>query len=145
LPDEATYDLVKMALVLVVYVGFVIQMYIVVVMIWPAIRRKMLAQRCDSLHMPFDYLFRASLVVVTLCIAVAVPNLEHIIPLVGVTSGMLLAFVYPPIIETIVFWDRWQLESRSHRASKIGKNVALLTFGLGGMIAGIYSTLSEIV
>lgn len=37
-----------------------------------------------------------------------IPKLDILIPLVGITSGTLCAFVFPPLLETIVFWRIWK-------------------------------------
>uniref|UniRef100_A0A914RG35 Amino acid transporter transmembrane domain-containing protein n=1 Tax=Parascaris equorum TaxID=6256 RepID=A0A914RG35_PAREQ len=48
---------------------------------------------------------------VTFLMAVSIPHLEIMIPLVGVTSGTLCALVYPPIFEMITFWNDWKVKS----------------------------------
>uniref|UniRef100_A0A914UXV5 Amino acid transporter transmembrane domain-containing protein n=1 Tax=Plectus sambesii TaxID=2011161 RepID=A0A914UXV5_9BILA len=144
LPDIWVYDVVKVILVVVVYVGYVIQLYIVVEMIWPAIRRKVLG-RYQSIHLLLEYVFRALLVLLTLAIALVVPKLELIIPLVGVSSGMLLAFVFPPIIETMTFWPEWELMSRWEMALRVGKNVVLIFVGIFGLVVGMSSSIDNII
>uniref|UniRef100_A0A914CMT4 Amino acid transporter transmembrane domain-containing protein n=1 Tax=Acrobeloides nanus TaxID=290746 RepID=A0A914CMT4_9BILA len=42
-------------------------------------------------------------IAIAMGIAIAIPNLNDIIPLVGVTAGMLLAFVYPALIDMFTF------------------------------------------
>jgi len=41
--------------------------------------------------------------------AVLIPRLAVLIPLVGVTSGTLCALVYPPFFQIITFWEDWKV------------------------------------
>ncbi|CAJ0608220.1 unnamed protein product [Cylicocyclus nassatus] len=62
-----------------------------------------------------EYCFRFSIVFLVLGLAWAIPNLEQIIPLVGVTSGMLLALVLPSLIETEFLRSKVATRARSMR------------------------------
>lgn len=75
-------------------------------------------------------------------LAVAVPNLESIIPLVGVTAGMLLAFVFPPILETIVFWRerKHHPQGRGRLYAHLTKNISLVMLGVVGLILGLWAS-----
>uniref|UniRef100_A0A1I7ZFA2 Aa_trans domain-containing protein n=1 Tax=Steinernema glaseri TaxID=37863 RepID=A0A1I7ZFA2_9BILA len=151
LPSTPLYIVVKALLTLVVYFGFVIQQYVVVEMLWPEIRRRAVEDRIDrKLHIVFEYLFRAFLVLIAMGIAMAVPNLEEIIPLVGVTSGMLLAFVFPALIDTITFVPGMLEEKNAedHRWRvyvRLIKNGFLVAIGLFGLVAGLQSNIANLI
>ena len=53
--------------------------------------------------------FRVFWVLVTYLMAVLIPRLSVMIPLVGVTSGTLCALVYPPFFQMVTFWDDWKV------------------------------------
>ncbi|GMT20590.1 hypothetical protein PFISCL1PPCAC_11887, partial [Pristionchus fissidentatus] len=55
-----------------------------------------------------DYGFHLFWVLVTFLMAILVPQLEIMIPLIGVTSGTLCALIYLPIFEMITFWTDWK-------------------------------------
>ncbi|TMS35870.1 hypothetical protein L596_003167 [Steinernema carpocapsae] len=151
LPSTPLYIVVKVLLTLVVYFGFVIQQYVVVEMLWPSIKERVLEPRVSKrTHIFFEFGFRFFLVLIAMAIAIAVPNLEEIIPLVGVTSGMLLAFVFPALIDTITFvpvmmdekkgkTHRWRIHIR------LLKNGFLVCIGLFGLVAGLQSNITNLI
>jgi hypothetical protein len=53
--------------------------------------------------------FRFFWVFITYLMAVLIPRLAVLIPLVGVTSGTLCALVYPPFFQIITFWEDWKV------------------------------------
>lgn len=80
-------------------------------------------------------------------IAIAVPNIDEIISLVGITSGMLMAFILPATLEMITFLPviLEEKQTRFKMAYLIVKNVFLILIGFFGGIAGLYSTLKSIL
>uniref|UniRef100_A0A914KVW2 Amino acid transporter transmembrane domain-containing protein n=1 Tax=Meloidogyne incognita TaxID=6306 RepID=A0A914KVW2_MELIC len=95
-----------------------------------------------------ELLVRTLLVTVCFLFAAAVPNLERIIPLVGITSGMLLAFVYPTLIDLLTFLPQL-LASFGWKSLKVQLfiliNLALAAVGLFGMVAGLRANIIEIL
>jgi hypothetical protein len=97
-----------------------------------------------------DKCFRAFWVIITcecasdVCVwtcadgmAIGLPKLEILIPLVGVTSGTLCAFVFPPVLHTIVFWRIWK--RRGTLVFYVLRNGALVLLGIGIIITGCYA------
>jgi len=116
---------VKVVLVLVLYFGFVIQQYVIVDMLWPVLKRSLDTRLSTKkyLHLPAEMAFKALLVIIAsplagsidhlqfyslVVLAMAVPNLEHIIPLIGISAGMLLAFIFPPLVSRTFYRCRYQ-------------------------------------
>ncbi|PIO60142.1 proton-coupled amino acid transporter 2 domain protein, partial [Teladorsagia circumcincta] len=100
---------VKCMLLCVVYSSFLIQQYPIVEMLWPMAKRPLRARNTKRAYITaFEYLFRFSIVFVALGLAWLIPNLDQIIPLVGVTAGMLLALVLPAVLEVVVFIEEWR-------------------------------------
>nr|CAD2151583.1 unnamed protein product [Meloidogyne enterolobii] len=95
-----------------------------------------------------ELLVRTLLVTVCFLFAAAVPNLERIIPLVGITSGMLLAFVYPTLIDLLTFLPQLRA-SFGWKSLKVQLfiliNLALAAVGLFGMVAGLRANIIEIL
>lgn len=85
----------------------------------------------------------------------AVPNLEQIIPFVGSTAGILLAFVFPALLDTLVFLPSMLSEKDSVYQSAamktlrcswfLTKNAFLMAIGIFGMIAGLQSNIRDLV
>ena len=133
-----------------------IQQYVIVEMTWPSLRQSLHQHIPKFPKLPFELCYRALLVAVAMTIAIAIPNLEQIIPLVGVTAGMMLAFVFPALIDTITFLP---LLLRKHaRAApenkmrtkiaiyyRVIQNFALVFVGCFGCIAGLQSSIQELI
>ena len=79
-------------------------------------------------------------------IAILVPNLEDIIPLVGITSGMLLALVFPSTLDTLTFvptmlengTPRWRVWLR------LLQNGLLSLIGLVGLAIGLWANIQNL-
>jgi len=84
-----------------------------------------------------DKSFRAFWVIITYGLAIGLPKLEILIPLVGVTSGTLCAFVFPPLLHTIVFWRIWQ--RKGTLVFYVLRNATLVLIGVGIIITGCYA------
>ncbi|KAI1705117.1 transmembrane amino acid transporter protein domain-containing protein [Ditylenchus destructor] len=155
LPQQAAFTAVKLMLTLVVYFGFVIQQYVIVDMIWPKIVRRMDRSETFSnnrLHLPLELLFRAFLVIIAMTVAIAVPNLEEIIPLVGVTAGMMLAFIFPALMDTMTFVPLYLNQKcadgtngRRKAYLRLIKNGFLVLIGMFGLAAGLSSNIRNMI
>lgn len=150
----------------VVFTGYVIQAYVIIEMLWPEFRKRIVLRFNvkESSHTYFECLLRALVVLltskkgsiyekVTVIIAIGIPNLDEIIPLVGVTAGMTIAFVLPPTIDTIIFLPEMLDELGQQKSFKIpwrliGKltqNFLLALVGIVGLVAGLQSTIRSLV
>ena len=161
------FTAVKGLLVLVVFFGFVIQQYVIVEMTWPTIktfytRTKSPNKSYQKRLLTLELIYRALLVVVAMGFAIAIPNLDQIIPLVGVTAGMMLAFVFPATIDSITFLPGMfrklkkinsmsSINSKDLRNQKlkiiwrIFQNTCLIILGIFGSIAGLQSSIKDLV
>ncbi|KAI6193224.1 Aa-trans domain-containing protein [Aphelenchoides besseyi] len=151
LPDTTMFYVVKGLLIFVIYTGFVIQQYVIVDMIWPSLKQRLRISN-DSKVIGFasEALFRTCLVIFELLLAILVPKLEEIIPLVGATGGMLLAFVFPSIIELLTFAPVWLEESEHGKFNwqlywGVARNVLLCLLGIFGLIAGLQSNIHSLI
>jgi len=43
------------------------------------------------------------MILLTMAVAILIPNIDQIIPFVGFSAGMLLAFIFPALIDVLVF------------------------------------------
>lgn len=78
--------------------------------------------------------------------AVSIPNIENLITLVGAGASSCLAFIFPPLIEIMVY--------RSERSRKllwvlprpvwIAKDVAIIILGVTGFIFGSFAAMYNI-
>uniref|UniRef100_A0A0K0DDR5 Aa_trans domain-containing protein n=1 Tax=Angiostrongylus cantonensis TaxID=6313 RepID=A0A0K0DDR5_ANGCA len=114
-PKEGLYSTINVFLMLQSMLGHSIAMYVVFDMFFNGYRRKFSARFPNCPKFLVDKGFRFFWVMLTFLMAVLIPRLEIMIPLVGVTSGTLCALIYPPLFEMITFWTDWKVnENRLH-------------------------------
>jgi len=149
LPPGTIYVLVKAAVSLAAFNMYVLQMYVIADMTWPAIEQRV----STAMAMPANLLMRTLLVVVTFLIAAAIPNLSQIIPLVGITTGMLLALILPAMLDVFTFVPVMRKELRDYPsysirwrlATKLAKNGFLAAIGVFGLVVGLQSSIANII
>ncbi|CCD61560.1 Amino acid transporter transmembrane domain-containing protein [Caenorhabditis elegans] len=110
LPNDHLGIFVKAVLLFVVYSGFLIQVFPIVAMIWPAIKKK-LRTTCGvstTTKRIVHFAFRYSIVIVVFLLSYAIPRLSDMVPLVGVTAGMLLALVFPSLFHLLIFLPQFE-------------------------------------
>uniref|UniRef100_A0A5S6QTH1 Aa_trans domain-containing protein n=1 Tax=Trichuris muris TaxID=70415 RepID=A0A5S6QTH1_TRIMR len=143
MPQTWIYDLVKVMLMAAVYLGYPVQLYVVTEMLWPGIKRKVNVATERNLLL-LELAIRTLLVLITYVFAVAIPNLEKIIPFVGVTAGMFLGFVFPPSISIIAYAEDVHQMSRPKKYWFFSKNIFFICLGVLGTAAGLYANLVNI-
>ncbi|KAK6016532.1 transmembrane amino acid transporter protein [Ostertagia ostertagi] len=75
-----------------------------------------------------------------------IPNLDQIIPLVGVTAGMLLALVLPAILEVVVFIEEWRANFTTLRVSVyVGLDCFYAILGLFFVITGLQANIKSLM
>ncbi|KAL6734037.1 hypothetical protein Aduo_004622 [Ancylostoma duodenale] len=137
--DNSPLDFsVKIMLLLMTYCGYLIQHYPIVEMLLPYVQRRFSgANKCRNLML--DYALRYAVVVMSLALAYAIPNFDEIIPFVGITTGMMLALFFPPLLETVVFLERWRRSSTVILIYNITHNILYIILGVLFVVVGVYS------
>lgn len=128
---------VKIAVSLGVLMGYPLQFFVAIQIMWPPICSilKIKPTLCKEL------LFRTIMVIVTFGIAEGVPKLNLFISLIGALCSTALALVFPPMIDLIVAWDTL----KGPGATKLLKNIFILLIALLGFSTGSYESISSIV
>ncbi|CAI4231766.1 unnamed protein product [Auanema sp. JU1783] len=146
LTDKPLDFSVKIMLLIVVFFAFLIQSFPLVEMIWPPIKKRLREKNYSrTARIASEYLFRYSIVFVALGISFAVPNLDEIIPLVGVTAGMMLALVLPPIMETACFLPVWIEEGATWKMYiRLALNLLYFLMGLFFVVTGLQANISTL-
>lgn len=83
-----------------------------------------------------------ALQILTVTIAIIVPNLGPFISLIGAVCLSTLGLIIPGIIETLTYWDDPGMGRYNWR---LIKNVLLVIFGLIGFLSGAYVSIKEII
>uniref|UniRef100_A0A7E4W090 Aa_trans domain-containing protein n=1 Tax=Panagrellus redivivus TaxID=6233 RepID=A0A7E4W090_PANRE len=144
-PKLGLYSGVNLCLMLQSMLGHSIAMYVVFDMFFNGFQRKFLMRFPNVSKSVIDKGFRIFWVMLTYLMAVLIPKLEIMIPLVGVTSGTLCALVYPPLFQIITFWEDWKVEmSPRYRYFRIGVNLTVVAIGFFAIGAGLYANLLQI-
>ena len=119
--------------------GYCIQLFVPVQILYPMIQRKM---RClDKYPYVGELIFRVLLVLFTFIVAEAVPDIGLLLSLIGAVACTVLALVFPPILEFAV---------KSIGYNKISyfvliKNSIILLFAAVGFLTGGYQAIKKIV
>ncbi|KAI1717472.1 transmembrane amino acid transporter protein [Ditylenchus destructor] len=144
LPHNVFFTGIKLVFTLTAFFNFVIQQYVIVDTLLPKLQAR-LEHRERGLpvkwHLPMEMAFRAGLVVLAATISVLIPNLEEIIPLVGFTAGMMIAFIFPPLFHWVVFTPLIQRgEHPGNVVVEAVKNSLMISVGAFGIFVGLYQT-----
>ncbi|CAK5078237.1 unnamed protein product [Meloidogyne enterolobii] len=145
-PHTGLYSVVNVFLCVQSILGHSIAMYVVFDMFYKGFRRKFSIRFPTVSDFVIDKGFRFFWVFITYLMAVLIPRLAVLIPLVGVTSGTLCALVYPPFFQIITFWEDWKLNlTRRERYFYIGRNIFVILLGFFAIIAGISANIIQIM
>ncbi|GMS90358.1 hypothetical protein PENTCL1PPCAC_12533, partial [Pristionchus entomophagus] len=145
-PSNGLYSTVSVFLMIQALLGHSIALYVVFDMFFNGFRRKFTNRFPNCSKFVVDKGFRLFWVLVTYLMAVLIPQLEIMIPLIGVTSGTLCALIYPPIFEMITFWTDWKsMLSHRERMIKISINCFVICIGTFCIVAGVYTNAVAII
>lgn len=83
------------------------------------------------------------MVIFTVTVAIAIPNLGPFISLVGAVCLSTLGLMFPSVIELVTVWD--QENGLGACYWKLWKNLAIISFGVLGFLTGTYVSIQEIL
>ncbi|VDO69329.1 unnamed protein product [Haemonchus placei] len=137
---------VKLLLVVKIFLGSALQLYVIISILSAPIAARF-CRGSPRRSAASEYLLRIFLTTFSLVVALCVPNLYDIIPLVGITAGMLLSLILPAILHTLMFLPI--LLSRENNLLRTVclfiENSVLFTLGWTFLVTGLYSNISSIV
>ncbi|XP_012216315.1 proton-coupled amino acid transporter-like protein pathetic [Linepithema humile] len=128
---------VKLLIAAAVLFTYGLQYFVPLEIIWNAIKH-MFSHKYEAVGETF---MRIGMVMLTVIIAIAVPELDPFISLVGAIFFSILGISIPAVVETISCWEghlgalKWRL----------WKNSALLIFSLLALVFGTWISLSDII
>ncbi|XP_050681629.1 proton-coupled amino acid transporter-like protein pathetic [Leptidea sinapis] len=136
-PDEALALSAKILVAIAVFFTYCLQMYAPMDILWSRLKHKVNKKYYNISQI----MLRALSVSLTVILAVAVPDLELLIGLVGAIFFSTLGIFIPVLVETVYKWERnlgkWRYI--------IWKNAALMLFYLVVLMSGCYSSISQII
>lgn len=129
---------VKLMIAIAIFFTYTLQFYVPMEIIWKNIKGNFQ----DHYKNTAEYCLRIILVIATVGIAAAIPNLGPFISLIGAVCLSTLGLIFPSMIELVVYWDRPGLGRFNWR---LWKNLLLMVFGVIGFITGTYVSIREIL
>ncbi|XP_067003584.2 proton-coupled amino acid transporter-like protein pathetic [Anabrus simplex] len=128
---------VKVMIAVAIFFTYGLQFYVPMEIIWKAVKH-----RFGSRKLIAEYTIRVLLVLSTVMIAAAVPNLGPIISLVGAVCLSTLGLMFPAVIEIVTYWENPGLGTFYWR---LWKNIFVILFGILGFVTGTYISILEII
>ncbi|EYC26610.1 hypothetical protein Y032_0010g864 [Ancylostoma ceylanicum] len=99
LPNSSLTIVVKILLVVKLFLGSALQLYVIIAILEPT-----LSSNCTKTSSERrEYALRTVLMAFSLLVGICVPDLYDIIPLVGITAGMMLSLILPALLHTLMF------------------------------------------
>ncbi|ULU12207.1 hypothetical protein L5515_001580 [Caenorhabditis briggsae] len=145
LPNSILTVSIKGLLVLKIFFGSAIQLFVIVQMLLPSLR-SLISEDRKLIHRFLPYALRLGLMLISLCLALVVPNLMQIIPLVGITSGLLISLILPSFLDCIVFLPVYKKQGEMFLYyQKLIINVFLFVLGWLFLGSGLYSSIDDII
>uniref|UniRef100_T2MAP4 Proton-coupled amino acid transporter 1 n=1 Tax=Hydra vulgaris TaxID=6087 RepID=T2MAP4_HYDVU len=135
LPDNALYNVVKYAYAIAMFFTLFIQFYVPMQIMLPYLLARFKVRRVKRL----EYILRAAFMMFTCLCAIAIPQLENFISLIGSVSSSGLAIIFPPLIHSITF--------RNEGLSKIWivKDMLIILVGIAAFALGGYFSVEDII
>ncbi|KAF5301877.1 hypothetical protein FQR65_LT08709 [Abscondita terminalis] len=136
-PKEILAQCVKIMIAVAIFCTYSLQFYVPMEIIWKNLKNNFGARK-----LYVEYAVRILLVVGTVIIAIAIPNLGGFISLVGAVCLSTLGLIFPAVIDLVTFYEDPGLGRFNWR---LWKNVFLIIFGLIGFMTGTYVSIQEII
>ncbi|KRT85868.1 Amino acid transporter [Oryctes borbonicus] len=133
---EILAQCVKIMIAVAIFLTYSLQFYVPMEIIWKNLKQHFGARKTLS-----EYSIRTVIVIGTVCIAIAIPNLGGFISLVGAVCLSTLGLIFPAVIDLVTFYEEPGLGRFNWR---LWKNTFLIVFGLIGFLTGTYVSIIEI-
>ncbi|XP_076264051.1 proton-coupled amino acid transporter-like protein acs isoform X2 [Rhynchophorus ferrugineus] len=136
--DEILAQSVKIMIAVAIFFTYALQFYVPMEIIWKALKNNFSADKQNFAN----YTIRIVLVILTVVLAILIPNLGAFISLVGAVCLSMLGLIFPATIDLITFYENPGLGRFNWR---LYKNIFLIVFGLVGFVTGTYVSIIEII
>ncbi|XP_075214394.1 proton-coupled amino acid transporter-like protein pathetic [Lycorma delicatula] len=136
LPHDWLCEAVKICIGIAIYFTYTLQLTASIEVVWNNVKHKYTS--CEDRAY---YTIRGLLILGTILIAAAVPNLAPVISLVGAVGFATLGVTIPAVMETVLYWE----DGLGRYNWKLWKNILLLIISLFALVAGSISSIIEII
>ncbi|XP_031356793.1 proton-coupled amino acid transporter-like protein CG1139 isoform X1 [Photinus pyralis] len=138
--EDILAQVAKAGLALAIFITYTIQYYVAIDITWNQYLGPKLENHPKAKI--FEYTTRTVLVLMTFILAAAVPALDLFISLFGALCLSAVGIAIPAAIESCTYW--YHRQGWSFYLMNV-KNLALILFGVCGLIAGTYTSLRDII
>ncbi|XP_075214391.1 proton-coupled amino acid transporter-like protein pathetic [Lycorma delicatula] len=136
LPHDWLAEAVKICVGLAIFFTYTLQLTASIEVVWNNVKH-----RYTSCEDRAYYTIRGLLIIGSILIAVAVPNLAPVISLIGAIGFATLGVTIPAIMETVLYWE----DGLGRYNWKLWKNILLLIISLIAMVTGSITSIIEII
>ncbi|KAG8183937.1 hypothetical protein JTE90_006862 [Oedothorax gibbosus] len=144
LPKGTVSELIRLMFAVAIFLSYALQLYVPINITWPFLKEKfdLETRLTTKFQLIAEYALRTVFVIITFVMAIAIPNLDHLISLVGALASSSLALIFPPIIELCTVWNS-NITRRKFTLILI-KDAFIIIFGIIGCVIGTYTALQAI-
>ncbi|XP_035772552.1 proton-coupled amino acid transporter-like protein pathetic isoform X1 [Anopheles albimanus] len=133
--EDVLAQMVKLMIALAIFLTYSLQFYVPMEIIWKNVKGNFNEHQNAA-----EYALRIGLVILTVVIAAALPNLGPFITLIGAVCLSTLGMMFPAIIELVTFYEKPGFGRFNWR---LWKNIFLILFGVVGFVTGTYVSIVE--
>ncbi|XP_030745996.1 proton-coupled amino acid transporter-like protein CG1139 isoform X2 [Sitophilus oryzae] len=139
-PSDIAAQVCKLMLAFAIFTTHALSMYVAIDIVWT----QNLVKKFEKNNHPlfWEYFIRTCLVILTFCLAVAVPYIDLFISLVGAFCISSLGVAFPAIMDSC---NKWQERRSAKSVLNHVKNVAIVIFAFLGLIVGTVTSVQKIV
>lgn len=119
-----------------IFFTYSLQFYVPMDIIWKNIKHKFNGKQNIA-----EYSIRVFLIVMTVIVAIAIPNIGPFISLIGAVCLSTLGLMFPAVIELVTFWGDMRPSGFNWL---LIKDTLLILFGVIGFITGTLVSIKEI-
>ncbi|GAB0090005.1 proton-coupled amino acid transporter-like protein CG1139 [Sergentomyia squamirostris] len=134
--DEVLAQSVKLMIAISIFLTYSLQFYVPMEILWKNLKGNFNEHRNAA-----EYSLRIGLVILTVGIAAAIPNLGPFISLIGAVCLSTLGLIFPSVIEIVTYWEN----GMGRYNWRLWKNILLIIFGVVGFLTGTYVSIIEII
>ncbi|XP_055708651.1 proton-coupled amino acid transporter-like protein CG1139 isoform X1 [Phlebotomus papatasi] len=134
--EELLAQSVKLMIAIAIFLTYSLQFYVPMEILWKNLKGNFNEHRNAA-----EYTLRIGLVILTVAIAAAIPNLGPFISLIGAVCLSTLGLIFPSVIEIVTYWEN----GMGRFNWRLWKNILLILFGIVGFLTGSYVSIIEII
>ncbi|XP_050432497.1 proton-coupled amino acid transporter-like protein CG1139 isoform X1 [Adelges cooleyi] len=139
---ELLAQVVKLLLSISIYICYALSNYVAFDIMWKSLETKM---EKNENKIWWEYALRTSIVMVTFFLAVAIPNLEHLISLIGAFCLSTVGIALPAIINFLTFVDIYREEGYLRLGLFVLRNLLIVAIAVFAFVIGVSTSITDII